>query len=118
MAHLREAIRHAPDDFRAHQNLGNLLAKHGRDEEAVGELGQALRLNSDDPEIYVALGFAQGRRGNLAAAQACFQKALVWTPPTPRRARVWTLCSNRARGQTRPRVPGKPSLDILPMVLQ
>ncbi|MGD1085211.1 MAG: tetratricopeptide repeat protein [Verrucomicrobiota bacterium] len=37
-------------------------------------------LKSDDPAIYLSLGFAQGRMGNLAAAQACFQKALSLDP--------------------------------------
>src|SRR5262249_40762349 len=42
--YFREAIELDPTYDRAHKNLGNLLFKHGRLDEAVGELREACRL--------------------------------------------------------------------------
>jgi cytochrome c-type biogenesis protein CcmH/NrfG len=46
----------------------------------VDQLGQALRRKPDNAGIYVALGFAQSGRGDLAAARKCFQEALRLDP--------------------------------------
>ena len=59
-AHLREAVRLAPDSVRAHTDLGSVLAKMGRFPEAAAEYRAALRL---DPSSEIT-------RNNLASALA------------------------------------------------
>jgi len=59
-AHLREAVRLAPDSVRAHTDLGSALAKMGRFPEAIAEYRTALRL---DPSSEIT-------QNNLASALA------------------------------------------------
>ena len=57
--HYSEAFRIGPEDAAKHFALGNALAKRGQTHElgqAIDQLGQALRLQSDFPEAHNSLG--------------------------------------------------------------
>ncbi len=56
-ANMRAALAIAPNDGALHEQLGNVLAEAGKDEEARGELATALRLkpNSEELRLRVSL---------------------------------------------------------------
>ena len=62
-AHLREALRFGQNDAVLHSDLGTLLARLGRMQEAVPEFETALRL---DPKLETARHNLQAARAHLA----------------------------------------------------
>ena len=77
--HLHQAVRVAPDNVPGASKPGEWLVIQKLDE-AIQEFGNALKLKSDDPALFVEMGYAQGRRGDLEAAMACFERALQLEP--------------------------------------
>jgi Flp pilus assembly protein TadD len=55
---LRALIDHAPDDASAYHNLGTLLMRSGRHEEAMQVYRQSLRYRPNYAATYLNLGYA------------------------------------------------------------
>jgi Flp pilus assembly protein TadD len=63
MVHYQEAVRVNPNDAEAHFRLGTLLARQGRNQEAVTQLNEAIRINPRLGEAYFNLGMIYHRLG-------------------------------------------------------
>ena len=76
----RHTLRHNPDSWLARVNLGVLLLKEGRTEDAQRELEQVLARNADVAEArmhaQINLGHLARRRGDPHAALALYRQAL------------------------------------------
>ncbi len=77
-AALREAIRLRPEVGMIHYSLGNVLLREGgKDDEALAELREALRLGAE-PALGMAhfsIGVALARQGKLGEAEAAYREA-------------------------------------------
>ena len=69
-------LRHNPDCWLAHNNLGAALFRTGQVDEAIGEFHEALRLNPDYPESHNGLGGALGKKGQTDDAIREFREAI------------------------------------------
>ena len=83
----RATLQENPASWLAHNNLGELLMKSGRQEEATAEFEQAMRLRPDDPEGRHNLGVALNAvglqafdRGRFPDAIARYERALEVDP--------------------------------------
>ncbi|MCY2987412.1 MAG: tetratricopeptide repeat protein [Planctomycetota bacterium] len=74
---LRQAIALAPDLARAHNNLGMLLARTGRDSEALQEFAKA---GANEGEARANLALAMSLSNRWTEAQAQYQAALTVAP--------------------------------------
>lgn len=63
-----------------HHNLGNVLQKFERWDEAIASYQRALELDPDDATGHRSLGTALKARGNVTAAIKCFRRALALRP--------------------------------------
>ena len=63
-AQYRQALALDPNLVEAHNNLGSLLARQGRLQEATGHFEAALRLDPDDPNARQNLALIEGRTGS------------------------------------------------------
>src|SRR5262249_6066758 len=72
-----------PAFAQAHHNLGRLLQRRGRTDEAIRALGQALRLTPGDPALHGCLGEAFLDCRRTADALACYQRAVTLRPDDP-----------------------------------
>ena len=66
---LRRCTRLAPYDWRGHHNLGNVLYRTGRLDEAVDVLHRAAEIAHQQPDVWILLARAQGKLG--LADEAC-----------------------------------------------
>jgi len=73
-------IRHFPDAWPAHNNLGNALSDAGRIPEAQQQYEEALRINPGYPEAHNNLGIVLVKTGRAQEAIEQFQEALVLCP--------------------------------------
>src|SRR5262249_25276232 len=80
IASYQQAIRLKPGYADAHNNLGTVLARHGRLDEAMSSYHQALHLKSDYPDVHNNLGLALARQGRLDEAVVSYQQALRLKP--------------------------------------
>jgi tetratricopeptide (TPR) repeat protein len=69
-----------PDAWLAHDNLGVVLVKKGRIDEASAHYREAIRLNPSYPEAYNNLGNALAQRGRYAEAADAYEGALRARP--------------------------------------
>jgi len=76
VASFRQALRHSPDPERSANNLGLLLVRLGRQAEAL----EAFRAGGNDARALNNLGYALYLQGEVARAQALFEKALDLSP--------------------------------------
>ncbi|MEA2709617.1 MAG: protein O-mannosyl-transferase [Phycisphaerales bacterium] len=74
--HLQAALAIKPDDSRSLFNLGNILLRFGRYDEAIARYRAALEKFPNHPRIHNNLGVALAQRGELDAAEAEFRRAL------------------------------------------
>jgi tetratricopeptide (TPR) repeat protein len=86
-AHYQAAIRHYqialrmnPDFADGHFNLGDVLAKVGRPEEAETEFRAAMRLKPGQPDVYNNLGFVLAARKRYPEALTNYLQALKLLP--------------------------------------
>lgn len=70
------AARQAPDNPRAHNNLGFYLVQQKRYDEAIARYRQALRINPDYAEAHANLGAALAAQGHSDAALDAYIRAL------------------------------------------
>ena len=80
----RKALELAPDDARAHNNLGVALAENGLRNEAIAEYRKSLELDSGSSQTNVNLGSAFAEAGQMGEAITCFERALELDPDNPR----------------------------------
>jgi tetratricopeptide (TPR) repeat protein len=69
-----------PECWLAHNNLGFVLARQGRTEEAIGRYREALRINPEFEEAHVNLGAAYLQQGRTEEAIGCYREALRIKP--------------------------------------
>ena len=69
-----------PDHAQALCNLGAVLARQERFEEAAARYREALRIQPDYPRALTNLGLALTELGSLEEAARCFEEALVIQP--------------------------------------
>ena len=67
-----------PENYAAYVQLGRLLARQQKFDEARQSLDQALALRPDVAEIYMELGQVCSSQGNLEEALRQYQKARTW----------------------------------------
>jgi tetratricopeptide (TPR) repeat protein len=77
---LRRAVALAPDNPVFHSNLGLLLRRNGRTEEAAAALLRAVSLKPDLVEASYNLGLVLLERGELDAAITCFERVADLKP--------------------------------------
>ncbi|MGA3027781.1 MAG: tetratricopeptide repeat protein [Bryobacteraceae bacterium] len=80
----RTALAMAPDDFKAHNNLGIALAATGKTDEAIGEYRKSLELEPKFSQTNNNLGSALAEQGKMGEATAYFQRALELDPDNSR----------------------------------
>jgi len=76
----RTTISRNPDSFLAHNNLGALLMRQGRIDEALSEFQHVVAIAPDYEVGHYDLGHALLRQGQLDAAIAEFRKAIELDP--------------------------------------
>ena len=69
-----------PDNYIAHNNLGNVLLQKGKVDEAIAQYQQALQINPNYARARNNLGNALCQKGNVDEAIAQYQRALQNTP--------------------------------------
>ena len=80
MTAYRQATIANPDYRKAHINLADLLLKTNRPDQALQQLQQAIRLDPDDPSVWVTQGVAFARERNTKGAEQSYRKALQLQP--------------------------------------
>lgn len=78
--HNRSAVASQPDFPEAHNNLGNLLARQGRVEEALAHSLEACRLKHEWAQAHYNLANALFRQKKLAEAETEYEEALRLKP--------------------------------------
>jgi len=76
----REALRQDPRLADVYAELGKVLARQGRDAEAIASYRQALTVEPDRPRTWHVLGILQKRTGDLTGAEMSFLQALRLDP--------------------------------------
>jgi len=76
----QETIKHAPNSYRMHHNLGLVYVEKGLFKNAVIEFKTAIKLNSLSVYPYVNLGYAYRSRNFNTAAERIFKKAVHIAP--------------------------------------
>ena len=72
----RRVLEAEPDNWEAHNNLGNLLADRADFAGSVAAFKQALAINPNFADGHNNLGTVLREMGNLDAAVACYRRAL------------------------------------------
>ena len=74
------ALAVTTDNWTAHNNLGNALARKGINKDAITHYEQALRIKPRDPKILSNLGIVLIRENRFSEAIECLQKAIEINP--------------------------------------
>ncbi|MGA2324642.1 MAG: tetratricopeptide repeat protein [Sedimentisphaerales bacterium] len=74
--HLSNAVRISPTFFDARNNLGKVLLKQGKLNEAVVCFNELLKRKKDSAELYYNLGIALNLQNKYEEAVKCFARAL------------------------------------------
>lgn len=77
---VRKKLARDPDDFFAHFNLGGILQHQGKDQEAIAEYREAVRIRPEDAIALNALGAVLQLRKETAEAEALYRRALSFRP--------------------------------------
>jgi tetratricopeptide (TPR) repeat protein len=96
---LRSLIAHSPDDASAHYNLGTLLMRTNRFDEAVGVYHQSLRYRPNYAATYLNLGYALRDSGRIDEAATAWSRSCGY-----RRTIRWRDRSCCDWGEHRPRL--------------
>jgi len=84
----REARRRNPSDSTWGKLLGLVLADRGRTKAAIETLTPLAEANPNDAEVWLALGYASLRAGDLVAARRNYSEALRLAPENREAARA------------------------------
>jgi tetratricopeptide (TPR) repeat protein len=76
----QDTLRHNPNAWIAHTNLGCLLEKEGRPEEAMSCFHRALQLKPDAPEVLRNLALSCEDQGDVAQAMQYYRRTLEVNP--------------------------------------
>jgi Flp pilus assembly protein TadD len=76
----RESIRVHPNDAKAHNNLGTLLKKQGKFDEAENEAREAIRINPNDARTHSDLGIVLAKQGRYDEAEKELEKSKRLNP--------------------------------------
>jgi len=79
----QHALRVTSNNHLAHNNLGNVLARQGKTEEAIGHFARALQMRPYFPNAHNNLGKALARQGKTEEAIGHYLKALQLKPNLP-----------------------------------
>ena len=77
---IRQALRIDPEYVKAHYNLGNILLKQGKTEEAITHFFQAIKINPDFVRAYNKIGLILFKLGKFDRAKVFFSKAIQIDP--------------------------------------
>ncbi len=80
---LRALIAHTPDDAAAHYNLGTLLMRVQRFDEAVQLYHQSLRYRPNYAATYLNLGYALKDSGRIDEAATAWEQVVRLAPNDP-----------------------------------
>jgi DNA-binding winged helix-turn-helix (wHTH) protein/Tfp pilus assembly protein PilF/TolB-like protein len=69
-----------PDDWRVHSDYARLLRTHGRQQEAIGQYQEILRVAPDDAAIYLEMATAYRSLGKLPEALGAYAEAFKLDP--------------------------------------
>jgi len=95
IAALREALKAAPDNAQAHNNLGGLLRESGQAEEALASFREAVRCDPKLAPAWFNLGTMLRDRGALEEAISALTRSLELDP---RQADAWYWIGNARMG--------------------
>lgn len=76
----RDTVEKAPDSALVRNNYGRALANLGRQDEAIAQYREGLRLEPDDARTWAKLGNALGEQGKLPEAVDAYRAALRHEP--------------------------------------
>ena len=76
-------LDHCPDDASAHHDLGTLMMRAGRHDEAVQEYHQPLRYRPNYAATYLNLGYALKDSGRIDEAARAWDRAARLSPSDP-----------------------------------
>ncbi|MEH2285550.1 MAG: tetratricopeptide repeat protein [Nostoc sp.] len=76
----RQAIALQPDLVKSHNNLGEVLQKQGRLNDALKSYEQAIKIKPDNAYTYHNLGYFFQEQGNFEQATEAYEKALSIQP--------------------------------------
>jgi tetratricopeptide (TPR) repeat protein len=76
----RQALKVTRNNYVAHNNIGIVLAKKGRIDEAIGEYQEAIRLNPYYPDPHYNLGNAFLNNGQTEEAISQFRETILLKP--------------------------------------
>lgn len=75
-----DTVARRPDNYRARNNLADVLVRLGRDQEAIGHCETALRLKPSNAALHNTLGNALDNTGRHAEAIVHYEEALRLEP--------------------------------------
>jgi Tfp pilus assembly protein PilF len=76
----RDTVEKSPGSVVVRNNYGRALANLGRQDEAIAQYREGLRLRPDDARTWAKLGNALSEQGKLAEAVEAYRKALLYEP--------------------------------------
>lgn len=85
---LSQAVKACPTDVEAHRQYAEVLWQGGQHDLAIEQLGKAMKLAPDDPQLAVRMGEMDLAVGKLDDARRMAEQAL---DSTPNDARAWAL---------------------------
>ena len=99
MEHFKAAVLNGPESSSAHNNLGTLLVRLGKIEEAIPNFAEATRLNTNYVEAFYNLGRACQTQGRIEEAIPHYQRAIQIDPSFEiGRSALKTLLDQRKSG--------------------
>ncbi len=76
----RHAVEVTKNNYLAHNNLGDILSKNGRTDEAISQFQEAIRQKADYADAHYNLGRVFSRKGQLDQAVSQYRAAIRLNP--------------------------------------
>jgi tetratricopeptide (TPR) repeat protein len=80
MRHYQRALDLNPDYADAHVNIGNLLVREQKQDDAIPHYAEALRIRPDEADAHFNWGVALAQQGKYDEAIAHFRQAVAIRP--------------------------------------